>query len=126
MRPSCRELAAFMASQYRSAVEIGFGGVVDVALTLRKQGLRIRAGDIRPYLVKGLPTFVDDITSPNLKFYQGAEVLYAIRPPLELVSYIRSAAAAVFADAIIKPLADEFPGGRMEGHGNGVFFVHDV
>lgn len=127
MRSSCIQLTAHIADRYRSAVEIGFGGVIDVVRALKERGLRVAASDIRRYSFQGLRTFVDDITVPKISLYRGAQVLYAIRPPVELVPYMWCVAEAVFARAIIiKPLSGEYPGGRIEGKGNGVFFVQDV
>jgi uncharacterized UPF0146 family protein len=112
-----------VAGRYRSAVEVGFGGLADVALALQERGLRIAAADIRTFAHEGLETFTDDITAPDLSLYQGFQVLYAIRPPLELVSYIRRVTLAVSADMIIKPLSSEYPGGCVMGRGLGVFFI---
>lgn len=125
MRSSCVELVAYLACTYRRAVEIGFGGVADVALALQERGVDVSAGDMRTLPAEGISVFVDDITTPTLSFYRHAEVLYAVRPPLELVPYIWRVAVAVSADMIIKPLSSEYPGGRPAGRGRGVFFIHD-
>jgi uncharacterized UPF0146 family protein len=114
-----------MACRYRRAVEIGFGGIADVALALQERGVEVSCGDTRRFSTEGLCVFVDDVTAPTLSFYGHAEVLYAVRPPLELVPYIWRVARTVSADMIIKPLSSEYPGGRPMGRGRGVFFIHD-
>ncbi len=58
-------------------------------------------GCIRPIYAK------DDITSPDLRLYQNVQLLYSIRPPLEIQRGILNVAQVVHADVLIKPLGDE-------------------
>lgn len=49
----------------------------------------------------------DDIINPNLDIYKNAKIIYSIRPPQELQSYIENIANKVGAILIIKPLFNE-------------------
>ena len=50
---------------------------------------------------------LDDITNPNMNIYDGADVIYSIRPPQELQPYIEDIANKTGATLIIKPLFNE-------------------
>ncbi|RLG29731.1 hypothetical protein DRN98_08085, partial [Methanosarcinales archaeon] len=49
----------------------------------------------------------DDILSPDIEIYEGADIIYSIRPPEELQVSIARVASAVGADLILKPLGSE-------------------
>lgn len=111
------DLADFIASRYGWAskiVETGVGFQFDVALALKKrlQSTRIVVVDRNPRSVEaakrvGLEAYLDDVWSPNLKIYQGASLMYAIRPPPELVNPILRIACSVNCDLLIRPLSGE-------------------
>jgi uncharacterized UPF0146 family protein len=123
VRNSCKALVGYIVSQYERAAEIGVGHFPDVALALVKRGVNVFATDIKPCRHKGLRIIVDDITAPGLSLYAGLNLIYSLRPPLELVPYMVRMAKAVSSDLIIKPLASEFPGGRLMRIGNTSFFL---
>lgn len=50
---------------------------------------------------------VDDVLFPTMKLYEDAALLYSIRPPLELIPAMERLAAAVGADLLVVPTADE-------------------
>ncbi|MGZ7145242.1 MAG: UPF0146 family protein [Halobacteriota archaeon] len=104
-------LSEFITRNYsRRIVEVACGRYSRVAFTL-SQSVEIRATDvleseavderIRPLYYK------DDIMSPDLRLYQNAQLLYSIRPPLEIQHGILNVARAVHADVLVKPLSDE-------------------
>ncbi len=104
-------LAEFIKRNYsQKIVEIACGTYSQVAFTL-SQSLQVVATDvleraavderIKPLYVK------DDVTSPDLRLYQNAQLLYSIRPPLELQHAILNVAHIVHADVLIKHLGDE-------------------
>lgn len=124
VRASCRGLAGYMAARYRKAAEIGIGACPDVALALAGFGLRVFATDVMPYRHQGLAVVIDDVTAPDVTLYEGVEVIYSVRPPPELVPYLKQLCEKVSADLIVKPLSGEFPsGGRLTGSGNAGFFL---
>ena len=123
MRRSCNQLTDYIGSTCRSAAEIGVGHFPDVGFALLEKGLKVFATDIRPFSYDGFEVFVDDITEPNLLLYKGVDIIYSVRPPLELVPYIRRVAGYVSARVVIKSLSSEYPGGRLKGNGNETFFL---
>jgi uncharacterized UPF0146 family protein len=66
---------------------------------------------------------VDDITAPEANRYRGVELLYALRPPPELVPYMASLARALPADLIVKTLASDHVGRRLTHYGGTTFFL---
>lgn len=124
---TCRRiegLTDFIAGRYQKAAEIGIGHFPDVACALLEKGIKVFATDIHPFHYAAFRVYADDITSPDLALYDGTEVLYSMRPPLELVPYMEKLAKMIPADLIIKPLASEYPDGwiclRWE---NSTFFL---
>jgi len=109
-----KAIAKYIAENYPSAtkiVEVGVGKVPDVAIEL--QGLlpacEVIVTDVvePPELSERVKFVHDDITEPNLSVYEGATLIYAVRPPPELQPYLLEAAREVGADLLIKPLAGE-------------------
>ena len=120
---SLQFLVDYIAEHYRSAVEIGVGRYPDVAQALDAQGLHIRATDIRPWSEANLDIIQDDVTCPVLSKYRGADLLYSLRPPLELVGFMQKLACRLTTDLIVKPLASEIPPGRLVQRGNYFFYL---
>ena len=124
MRSSCRGVVDYIVAHYASVVEVGVGRFPDVALALVEKGVKVVATDIEPFVYRGLQVLVDDITEPGMAPYRGVDLVYAIRPPPELVPYMKDVAKAASADLIVKVLSAEFPtGGHMIGNGNTAFFL---
>ncbi len=102
------DLAAFIAGNYSGrVVEVGVGYAADVALGLRARGLDVVLTDKEEQLLGGLLVEKDDIFSPRLELYQGASLLYSIRPPLEIQLAMGLLAAKIGADVLVRPLMDE-------------------
>ena len=123
---TCRrieELAHFIAGRYSSAAEIGIGHFPDVAFELIKRGVSVLATDIRTFRYPGLNVIIDDITEPDLALYRGIKLIYSMRPPPELIPYLKSLAAQIPADCLIKALSDEYPGGRLIRYGDTTFYL---
>ncbi len=123
MRNSCKRLVDYIAGRYSFGAEIGIGHFPDVALALAERGLRVFATDIKPFLHDGVKVVVDNITQPDVSLYTGVSLIYSLRPPLELVPYMRRLAKVIAADLVIKPLASEYPGGQLISGGNTTFFL---
>jgi len=49
----------------------------------------------------------DDITNPNMDIYKNTKIIYSIRPPQELQSYIEEIVNKIGAILIIKPFFNE-------------------
>ncbi len=98
----------YVASNYSGKVaEIGIGRFTEVAERLTKY-VEVIAVDIVPS-VSEFRVIRDDIFSPRIELYRDVELVYSIRPPPELHVPILSLARKLKADAIIKPLGNEFP-----------------
>ena len=109
--PSLRggeDLADYIAQNYSGrVVEVGAGHVAHVALLLASRGLQVIPTDREERLLAGLKVEKDDIFSPRLELYRGAELIYSIRPPLEMQLAMGDLAVKVGADVLVRPLMDE-------------------
>jgi hypothetical protein len=100
------DLAEFIRKNYSGlVVEVGAGYVSDVALRLR--GLDVMVTDKEERFLGGLHVEKDDIFSPRLDLYEGACLIYSLRPPLEMQIAIGDLARRIGADVLIRPLGDE-------------------
>jgi uncharacterized UPF0146 family protein len=115
-------LIEYLSCNYEKVVEVGIGCYPKVALALQARGLQVAATDIQPKSV-GLPVEYDDIRSPRLDLYEGAQVIYAVRPPLELLPSLKRLAKNLAVDLIIKPLAGEPVDGLLINHGGSFFYL---
>jgi uncharacterized UPF0146 family protein len=104
-------------------VEIGIGHFPDVALALAAKGVQVFATDTERFQYTNLRVVVDDVTEPDLSLYGGVHLIYAVRPPMELVPYMVRLSKTISTDLIVKPLASEYPGGQLTGSGNSPFFL---
>lgn len=104
-------LREFIKNNYsRTIVEVGCGRFSAIAVALRPC-FKVTATDIletdavdcrlAPIYVK------DDITRPDLQLYRGANLIYSIRPPLEIQPSILDLSERIGADTLIKPFGSE-------------------
>lgn len=86
-------------------VEVGVGKFDRIANSLsERENITLIKTDISP---KDDTVIRDDITRPNLDLYEGADIIYSIRPPSELQPHLVSLAEKVDSQLIIKPLTNE-------------------
>lgn len=88
-------------------VEIAIGKFFQVADYLKNYNsnvINFTATDINP---ANSDIIFDDITEPNMEIYDGADLIYSIRPPQELQPYIADIISKTRASLIIKPLFNE-------------------
>jgi hypothetical protein len=116
-------LIDYIAGRYTSVVEIGIGHSPKVAVRLLEKGVSMFATDTRPFYYEQLKVIVDDITDPDLFFYRNIDLIYSIKPPPELVPYMKKTAKSVSADLIVKPLASDYLDGQLIRHGNTSFYI---
>jgi uncharacterized UPF0146 family protein len=102
-----RTVGAFIGARYRDAVEVGIGRNTTAAETIAAMGARVRAVDIRPFETGGIPFAVDDIFSPDLSLYRGADLIYAVRPGIEMVPPLIALARLFGSDLLVYHLGDE-------------------
>jgi uncharacterized UPF0146 family protein len=111
------DIAEFIALKCGNAfkiVEVGVGFQFDVAIALKKRlpNTSIVVVDVNPDAVEeakklGLTAYVDDILTPNMEIYEGASLLYSIRPPPELIPHICKTAEKLKCPLIIRLLSGE-------------------
>ena len=102
------DLAEFIGQNYSGRiVEVGAGHVPAVALQLLARGLDVVLTYREERLLGSGRIEEDDIFAPRMELYQGASLLYSIRPPLELQIAMGDVAARVGADILVRPLQDE-------------------
>lgn len=100
------ELAEFILKNYSGkVVEVGAGFAGDVALRLRS--LNVIATDVEGRSIGCLHAEKDDIFAPRMEIYEGASLLYSIRPPLEIQLAMGRLAQEIGADVLVRPLGDE-------------------
>ena len=101
----------YIAAHYRSAVEVGIGKNTVAAERIRDAGKKIRCTDIKKTVpVEGLNFVIDDIFEPKPGIYSGADVIYAIRPGIEMIPHLISLARQHNADLLVYHLGFELYG----------------
>ncbi|MBT8507999.1 hypothetical protein AZH53_06195 [Methanomicrobiaceae archaeon CYW5] len=102
------KFASFIHAHYHRPVEVGIGRNPHVAVRLAEAGLRVIATDIIERDVPGAVRFVvDDICAPDFSIYRGADIIYAVRPGVEMIPCLMEMARAVGADCIVYHLGNE-------------------
>jgi hypothetical protein len=110
-----RLIGEYIRENYRSAVEIGAGTNLATARILRDSGILLRCTDIRSIPPEdGIPVVQDDIFSPDEALYRGADLLYAIRPGVEMVPALIALAERIGADLLVYHLGNEIYGSGGE------------
>jgi uncharacterized UPF0146 family protein len=123
LRESCKGLVSYISARYKTAAEIGIGHFPDVALALTGKGLRVFATDTKPFSYRDLKVITDDIADPEIALYGGVRLLYSLRPPPELVPYMKKLAQRLPADLIVKPLASEHLERPLRRHQTTTFYL---
>jgi len=112
MSDRCAEaLLEFIRNNYSARlIEVASGRYSEVAIALRSE-FNMTATDIleidrvdrrlKPIYIK------DDVTRPDLRLYRGANLIYSIRPPMEIQRSIIEVSEQIGADTFIKPLGSE-------------------
>ncbi|MDH7510491.1 MAG: UPF0146 family protein [Methanolinea sp.] len=108
-----RLIASYIAKNYRRAAEVGAGKNLDVARLLQEEGVSVFCTDVSsPPPDPGVPFIRDDIFSPNIRHYQGCDLIYSVRPHEEMVPALVRLARAVDCDLLVYHLG-------FEGYGDG-------
>jgi uncharacterized UPF0146 family protein len=106
-------IGRYIAGTYTRAVEVGIGRNSEAARIVADAGKLLLCTDVRGMPVPaGLRFVVDDIFSPDLSLYRGADVIYAIRPAIEMVPPLCTLAARLNIDLLVYHLG-------FETYGNG-------
>ncbi len=101
-------IGRYIAANYQQAVEVGIGRNQGAAEILSRAGKLLRSTDIKKLPVPDSLSFViDDVFFPDTSQYLGADVIYAIRPAIEMVPALITLAEAVDCDLIVYHLGFE-------------------
>jgi len=101
-------IGEYIARHYTRAVEVGIGRNTTAAQLVHDAGVHVRCTDITAREVPdGLVFRVDDIFSPESRLYEGADVIYAIRPAIEMIPPLLALARAVNSDLLVYHLGFE-------------------
>jgi uncharacterized UPF0146 family protein len=103
----------YIATHYASPVEVGVGRNPKAAEIIRAAGIPIRCTDVKDLFVpEGIIFRTDDVFEPDIPFYRGADVIYAIRPAIEMVPPLIALAERIGCDLVVYHLG-------FETYGNG-------
>lgn len=106
-------IGRYIAGNYLHAVEVGIGKNTDAAQIVSGAGKLLCTTDIKKMPVpEDLAFVVDDIFSPDISRYRGADVIYAIRPAIEMIPPLVTLAGRVSCDLVVYHLG-------FESYGNG-------
>lgn len=101
-------IGGYLAGRYTRAVEAGIGINTVAAEMLAENGALLRCTDIRE---QELPLCLhyarDDLFLPDLSLYQGADVIFSIRPAIEMIPPLLDIARAVNCDLVVYHLGFE-------------------
>jgi len=100
-------IAEYIAGNYKSAVEVGIGRNYETSAILAKKGVIVTATDIKECQKTPVKFFRDDIASPDMSIYTGADLIYSVRPGVEMVPDLIKTARAAGADLIVYHLGNE-------------------
>ncbi|KDE55135.1 UPF0146 family protein [Methanoculleus sp. MH98A] len=104
-------IAEYIAARYRRAVEVGVGNNPDAARLIKAAGALMLCTDIRPGVPHdGLDVVTDDIFEPDLRLYEGADLIYAVRPGVEMVPPLIALADRIDSDLLVYHLGCEIYG----------------
>ena len=128
------DIAGYIKARYPPGsriVEVGVGGHPEVAQLLQAD-FDVTCTDVSAAGPGGVHYVRDDIFKPDVSVYQGAALVYSIRPPIDMQDCIARIAQAVGADLLIRPFSSErtdlhkyFKNFRVVNHKSAVFFMYD-
>jgi uncharacterized UPF0146 family protein len=103
-----QSVGEYIAGRYRQAVEVGIGNNPVAARVIAAAGGLMLCTDIRPGIRHdGLTVVTDDIFEPDLRLYAGADLIYAVRPGVEMVPPLMALAGRVNSDLLVYHLGCE-------------------
>jgi uncharacterized UPF0146 family protein len=101
-------IGRYIAQHYSRPVEIGIGHNPDAAAIIYAAGIPVRCTDVRSFVLPdGIIFALDDVFEPDLHFYTGADVIYAIRPAVEMIPPLIALAQQVGCDLLVYHLGFE-------------------
>lgn len=115
--PYFSKIAYLISKLYPRAekiIEVGVGRSPYVLLQLKSllPDAEIMATDIDPEAVRGLnemgiKSLIDNLFEPDERIYEGADLIYSIRPPFELIPKLVELSSRISADILAVPLSED-------------------
>lgn len=106
-----KAIGQYVAGRYRRAIEVGIGENFTAALVVGMRGALRFATDVRDITPPPVIRFVqDDVFTPKVWLYKEADVIYAVRPGVEMISPLIALGVAVGADILVYHLGFEIWG----------------
>lgn len=103
------DIADYIRNNYPEGsriVEVGVGRLPETAELLSKD-FDLICTDIHETGPAGINYVKDDIFKPDLSIYEGARLIYSIRPPVDMQDSMAMIARDVGANLIIRPFSSE-------------------
>lgn len=101
-------IAEYIMENYRFPVEIGIGRNPYTAALLAARDIPVRATDRYAVPVPAGVLFrIDDLYQPDPAWYSGADLIYSVRPGVEMVPALIDLARRIGADLVVYHLGDE-------------------
>ena len=101
-------IGEYIARTYTRAIEIGIGKNYEAAKQVGAAGNLMLVTDIRDVAVPGSLRFArDDIFSPKISLYQGADAIYSVRPAIEMIPPLIALAKTINCDLVVYHLGFE-------------------
>ena len=98
----------YVARNYEHAVEVGIGRNAGAARILADSRKLLLTTDVKNMPVpEDLPFVTDDVFAPAISRYAGADVIYAIRPAIEMVPPLIALAETINCDLLVYHLGFE-------------------
>jgi len=128
------DIAGFIKMNYPHGsriVEVGVGGHPEIAGLLQGD-FEVICTDVAGSGPEGVRYVRDDVFKPDMSVYEGASLIYSIRPPVDMQDAIAAIAKKVGADLLIRPFASEgadlkkyFRSFKCVNYKSAVFFLYD-
>jgi uncharacterized UPF0146 family protein len=129
------DIADFIKTNYPRGsrlVEVGVGGHAEVARLLQDD-FELTCTDVAEHGPEGVRYVRDDIFKPDMAVYEGASLIYSIRPPIDMQDCIAMVAKKVGSDLLIRPFSSEradlkkyFRDFKCINHKSAVFFLYSA
>ncbi|MDD3070438.1 MAG: UPF0146 family protein [Methanoculleus horonobensis] len=120
-----RSIGEYIAARYRRAVEVGIGNNPEAARLVRAAGALMLCTDVRSGIRHdGLDVVTDDVFEPDLRLYEGADLIYAVRPGVEMVPPLIALADQIDSDLLVYHLGCEIYGNGGEVVDCGPVLLH--
>ncbi|WOF15475.1 hypothetical protein F1737_01650 [Methanoplanus sp. FWC-SCC4] len=92
----------------RKIIEVGIGKNPDIFFSLQKNGFDVSAVDIKTNLPDYGENFhQDDVFEPDISLYNGCNLIYSVRPGIEMIPSLVNIAKEAGSELIVYHLGNE-------------------